>query len=61
MYARVVVDARDAIGYVAISPVRPEEVAIATFERNIFRSIDGGQSWGQIAREGKETGTGAAR
>ena len=54
-------DARDAIGYVAISPVRPEEVAIATLERNIFRSIDGGQSWGQLARDGKGTGTGAAR
>ena len=45
--------AQDAIGYIAVNPARPEEIALATFERNIFRSTDGGQSWQQIAKNGK--------
>ncbi len=44
---------QDAIGYLAVNPVRPDEIAMATFERNIFLSTDGGQTWKQIAHNGK--------
>lgn len=44
---------KDAIGYVAINPVQPGEIVIGTFERNIHRSADGGQTWASIAVQGK--------
>jgi hypothetical protein len=44
---------QDALAYIAVNPVRPEEIAIATFDRNIYRSTTSGQSWEQIARNGK--------
>ena len=44
---------QDAISHIAVSPVRDEEIAIATFGRNIYLSNNGGQSWKQIARDGK--------
>jgi photosystem II stability/assembly factor-like uncharacterized protein len=44
--------AEDAISSIAVNPVRPQELAFATFERNIFRSQDSGQTWQQIARAG---------
>jgi len=43
---------QDAVSYMAQNPARPEEVAIATFKRNVFVSKDGGRSWTQIAKEG---------
>jgi hypothetical protein len=46
-------DAQDAIGYIAANPARPEELAVATFGRDIFRSTDGGRSWTQIAQDGR--------
>jgi hypothetical protein len=49
------VDAGDAIGYIALNPLRSEEVAIATLGRDLFRSTDGGQSWQSIARDGVGT------
>ena len=44
--------AEDAISYIAVNPVQPQELAFATFERNIYRSEDGGQTWQQIVRAG---------
>jgi hypothetical protein len=44
--------AQDAIAYLAVSPMQPDELALASFERQIYLSIDGGQSWQQIARAG---------
>lgn len=44
--------ARDAISAIAINPVQRDELTIATFERNIYRSENGGQDWQQIARAG---------
>lgn len=46
------IDAQDAIGYIAVNPVRTEEIAIATFGKDLFRSTDGGQSWQPIAQDG---------
>jgi hypothetical protein len=43
---------RDALSNIAANAVQPDEVVIATFERNIFRTEDGGQSWQQLARSG---------
>jgi hypothetical protein len=44
--------AEDAISYIAVNPARAEEMAFATFERNIYRSEDSGQTWQQLARAG---------
>jgi len=44
---------KDAVSYVAQNPARRAEYAIATFERNVFISGDGGRSWKQIAKAGK--------
>jgi photosystem II stability/assembly factor-like uncharacterized protein len=44
---------QDAVAYVAQNPVRRSELAIATFERNVFVSKDYGESWKQIANEGQ--------
>jgi DNA-binding beta-propeller fold protein YncE len=43
----------DAVSAITINPVRPDELAVATFERNMYLSRDGGQSWTQIARAGQ--------
>lgn len=43
----------DAISYIAVNPVQMDELAVATFGRNIYLSQDGGQSWTRIAQEGK--------
>jgi hypothetical protein len=44
--------ANDAISYVATNPVQADELAIATFGLSIYRSVDGGRSWEQIAKDG---------
>jgi hypothetical protein len=45
--------ADDAIAYIAINPKQAAEIALATFQRHIYQSVDGGQSWLQIAQAGK--------
>lgn len=42
----------DAIAYIAQNPAKRLEYAIATFERSVYLSKDGGQSWKQIADRG---------
>jgi hypothetical protein len=44
---------RDAVAYIAQNPARPDEIAIATFERNVFVSPDRGKTWKEIASRGK--------
>ncbi len=44
--------AGDAISYIAVNPVQDGEIALATFNRDIYLSPDGGQTWQQIARDG---------
>jgi photosystem II stability/assembly factor-like uncharacterized protein len=44
---------RDAVAYIAQNSVRRLEYAIATFERSVYLSKDGGQSWKQIAERGR--------
>jgi hypothetical protein len=44
--------ARDAVSYVAQNPERRSEYAIATFERSVYLTADGGRTWQQIARNG---------
>jgi len=46
------ITANDAISFIAANPVRAEEVAIATLGLSIYRSVDSGQSWEQIAKDG---------
>jgi hypothetical protein len=43
---------RDFVLYIAQSPAKPDELAIATRQRHVFLSSDGGKTWKQIAREG---------
>lgn len=45
--------ARDAVAYIAQNPARRDELAIATFRRNVFLSPDRGRTWRQIAAEGQ--------
>jgi hypothetical protein len=42
----------DAVAYIAQNPARKLECAIATFQRNVYLSKDGGESWRQIADRG---------
>ncbi len=43
----------DAIAYIAVSPEDPQEIALATFKRDIYISEDGAESWQPIAQDGK--------
>lgn len=43
----------DAVAYIAQNPARKLEFAIATFQRSVFLSKDGGESCTQIADRGK--------
>ena len=45
--------ADDAIGYIAVNPVENSEISLATFNRDIYLSSDGGQSWSQLAKDGQ--------
>lgn len=42
----------DAVAYIAQNPQRRQELAIATFKKNVFTSADGGKTWKQLASEG---------
>lgn len=42
----------DAVAYIAQNPARPDELAVATFRRDVYLSPDRGRSWQQIARQG---------
>jgi hypothetical protein len=43
----------DAVGFMAQNPVAKTEYTIATFQRDVYVTKDGGQSWKQIARRGE--------
>lgn len=43
---------QDAVAYIAQNPVRPQEMAIATFKRNVYISRDAGRNWQAIAIDG---------
>ena len=43
----------DAVAYIAQNPVTRSEFAIATFQRDVYLTRDGGGSWKQVARRGK--------
>jgi hypothetical protein len=47
------VAADDAIGYIAVNPIEPEQIALATYNRDIYFSSDSGRTWQQIATDGK--------
>ena len=44
--------AKDAVSFIAQNPTRRDEYAIATFNRDVYLSPDGGQTWQQIAERG---------
>jgi photosystem II stability/assembly factor-like uncharacterized protein len=44
---------KDAVSFIAQNPVRRNEYAIATFNRNVYISDDGGQGWRAIAERGE--------
>jgi hypothetical protein len=43
---------KDAVSFIAQNPARRDEYAIATFNRNVYISSDGGKSWKAIAERG---------
>jgi hypothetical protein len=43
----------DAVAYIAQNPKDPAEIAIATFQRDVYVSKDLGKTWKQIVKEGK--------
>jgi hypothetical protein len=43
----------DAVAYIAQNPANHDEYALATFERNVFLSRDGGRAWTPIAERGR--------
>lgn len=42
-----------AVAYIAQSPANPSEMAIATYQRDVYLSRDGGRVWTRIAHEGR--------
>lgn len=44
---------RDAVAYIAQNPADRNVYALATFKRNIFQTADSGDTWTQIAHQGK--------
>ncbi|MBP6505054.1 MAG: glycosyl hydrolase [Rhodoferax sp.] len=49
---RIPVQQEDAIAYIAQNPMQRQEIAVATFKRQVFISPDSGRSWKLIARNG---------
>ncbi len=45
--------AKDAVSFIAQNPARRDEYAIATFNRNVYLSSDGGKTWKAIAERGE--------
>jgi hypothetical protein len=43
----------DAVAYIAQNPARRDTYAIATYKRNVYVSTDRGDTWTQIADQGK--------
>ncbi|HEY0943612.1 MAG TPA: hypothetical protein VGD81_00030 [Opitutaceae bacterium] len=43
---------QDAVAYIAQNPIRPSELAFATFKRDVYLSGDGGRTWRPIAQQG---------
>jgi len=41
-----------AVAFIAQSPLNPAEMAIATYQRDVYLSRDGGTVWTRIAKEG---------
>lgn len=48
----IAVSTDDAVAYIAQNPVRRSEIAVSTFQRNVFISKDQGRTWTQVARDG---------
>ena len=44
---------RDAVAYIAQDPASRNRMAIATFERSVYVSMDAGKVWAQIADKGR--------
>ena len=44
---------QDAVSFIAQNPAKRQEYAIATFNRNVYLSPDGGKTWKPIAEQGK--------
>lgn len=42
----------DAVSYIAMNPAQPDTVVFATFNRDLYLSEDGGETWQQIAQAG---------
>lgn len=43
----------DAINYIAVNPVQPDIIALATFNKTVYLTYDGGKTWTLIVEAGK--------
>jgi hypothetical protein len=53
VHATIPVLRDDAVAYIAQNPGKRGEIAIATFERSVYLSPDGGRTWKRIADRGR--------
>lgn len=44
---------QDALSFIAFNPVRPTEMVVATFERNIYHRVEGNERWQPIMSAGQ--------
>ena len=47
------ITAEDAISYIAVNPVQPDTIALATFNKTVYLTYDGGKTWTRIVEAGK--------
>lgn len=45
----------DAASHVAVSPDDPDEIWVGTFGEGLWRTVDGGRQWQQLAEDGRPT------
>lgn len=43
----------DAVAFIAVNPLKEQEVALATYNNQVYMSIDGGNAWSQIVEQEK--------
>ncbi|MNN80261.1 hypothetical protein D3C81_1969780 [compost metagenome] len=46
--------ADDALAFIAVQPKNKQEITFATYNRQVFTSIDRGESWQHILEKGKK-------
>jgi photosystem II stability/assembly factor-like uncharacterized protein len=48
----LLMEGQDAIAYIAPNPTKEGTLTVGSFERNIYRTTDAGQTWAMLAEAG---------